>query len=100
MGYPHRQQGVMCVLMHAWRRLGGHAIAPHKSTGALSAPTLSARCMQGATSSLKSEDVKDGALEPDTIDTVVEGRLGGGEEVIYSPADGPPLHQSDPTPRS
>jgi hypothetical protein len=36
-------------------------------------------CMQGAPSSLKPEDVKEPALEPHTIDTVVEGRLGGGE---------------------
>lgn len=61
---------------------------------------LSLVCMQGAPSSLKSEDVKEPALEPHTIDTVVEGRLGGGEEVIYSPADGPPLQMSDPKPRS
>lgn len=51
-------------------------------------------------SSLSDDAIRDRAAEPDVIDTVVEGRLGGGEETIYSPIDGPPLHHSDPKPRS
>ena len=31
---------------------------------------------------------------------VVEGRLGGGEEVVYSEKDGPPLQPQDHIPRS
>ena len=56
--------------------------------------------LQGTISSTTDEPVKEGAMGPDVIDTVVEGRLGGGEETIYSPQDGPPLHQADPKPRS
>lgn len=56
--------------------------------------------VQGTVSSAKDEPLKDGTVGPHTIDTVTEARLGGGEETIYSPEDGPPLHQAAPKPRS
>ena len=55
---------------------------------------------QGTISSIKDDAVRDGTLSPITVETVTEGRLGGGEETVYSPEDGPPLHHSAPTPRS
>lgn len=53
------------------------------------------------------EEAQEPSYEPYTkpptgsaIGQPVEGRLGGGEETIYSPIDGPPLYHSAPTPRS
>ncbi len=55
---------------------------------------------QGTISSVKDDEIRDGTLGPNTVETVTEGRLGGGEETVYNPEDGPPLHHSAPTPRS
>lgn len=56
--------------------------------------------LQGTISSIPPDVMDDNDASRDVIDTVVEGRLGGGEEVIYSSKDGPPLQPQDPTPRS
>ena len=112
---PYLTMSSLC--MHAWS--GVHALCrlEHGGINAYICHALSctsnvvcqtllglllrlAALLQGAPSSLKSEDVNEAALEPHVIDTVVEGRLGGGEETIYSPADGPPLDMHAPKPRS
>ena len=55
---------------------------------------------QGTISSIPPDVIDDNDAARDVIDTVVEGRLGGGEKVVYSSKDGPPLQPQDPTPRS
>ena len=55
--------------------------------------------LQGTTSGREKEP-KEGVLQREQFDTVVEGQLGGGEKTIYSAKDGPPLDAQDPTPRS
>ncbi|CAL5224906.1 g7670 [Coccomyxa viridis] len=52
------------------------------------------------TTSGKDKELKEQVFQRDQVDTVVEAQLGGGEKVIYSAKDGPPLDAQDPTPRS
>lgn len=52
------------------------------------------------TTSGRDQDLREDAFAREQYDTVVEGRLGGGEKTIYSAKDGPPLDAQDPTPRS
>ncbi|CAK0787752.1 hypothetical protein CVIRNUC_010974 [Coccomyxa viridis] len=52
------------------------------------------------TTSGREKELKEGVLQREQFDTVVEGQLGGGEKTIYSAKDGPPLDAQDPTPRS
>ena len=56
-------------------------------------------CMQDTTSG-RDKDLREDAFAREQYDTVVEGRLGGGEKTVYSARDGPPLDAQDPTPRS